>query len=333
MSAKRALLAADIGGTKTALALIGRDGGARRPLVQATYPSQSFPSLEAIVCTFLADKDVRVERGSFGVAGPVVNNQAHITNLPWMVDGDVLSQALGGAPVHLLNDLESLAYAVPYLQPSDIETLNAGQAVERGALAVIAPGTGLGEAFLVWSNGRYVPQPSEGGHSSFAPSGKTQRDLLAYLADRLGHVSNERVCAGPGIPNIYAFLRDSGSAEPAWLRAELAAATDQTPVIVQAALAGRAEICKQTLDLFVAILGSRAGSLALTVLATGGVYVGGGVPPRIISALRQPTFMQAFTSKGRLSDLLRRMPVHVILRSDGGLFGAACHALEQPALP
>ncbi len=330
MSARKALLAADIGGTKTVMALIGRDDGARRPIYQTTFPSSSYPSLEAIVGEFLSGKDVRVERASFGVAGPVVDNRAHITNLPWVVDGHVLSQTLSGAPVRLLNDLESLACAVPNLDPSDLETLNAGQPQARGAIAVIAPGTGLGEAFLVWQENRYQPCPSEGGHTDFAPAGPVQRDLLAYLEARFGHVSNERVCAGPGIPNIYGFLRDAGRvAEPDWLRGKLAAAVDQTPVIVQTALEGKADICTATLDLFVAILGSRSGSLALTVLATGGVYVGGGIPPRIISKLRGPTFMQSFAGKGRLSDLMSRMPVHVILRPDAALFGAACHALEQ----
>lgn len=330
MSGSKVILAGDIGGTKTALALCSREEDARHFRVQATFPSHSYPSLDAIVREFLTGKDVDVERASIGVAGPVVNNCARITNLPWLVDGHVLSLTLGGAPVRLLNDLESLACAIPNLEPSDLETLNEGQLQEHGALAVIAPGTGLGEAFLVWHGGRYVPCPSEGGHSDFAPSGPTQRDLLGYLEARLGHVSNERVCAGASVPNIYAFLRDSGRAtEPDWLRDKLAAVTDQTPIIVQTALEGNADICVQTLHLFVAILGSRAGSLALTVLATGGVYVGGGIPPRIVSKLRGPAFMNAFASKGRLSDLVSHMPVYVILRPDAALFGAACHGLEQ----
>lgn len=330
MSTKKALLAADIGGTKTVLALIARDDGARLPIHQTTFASGGYPSLEAIVGEFLAGKDVQVERATFGVAGPVVDNRAHITNLPWVVDGGVLSQTLNGATVRLINDLESLAWAVPNLDPSDLETLNVGQPQEHGAIAVIAPGTGLGEAFLVWQDHCYQPCASEGGHTSFAPAGPVQRELLAHLEARFGHVSNERVCAGPGIPNIYAFLRDTARvAEPDWLRSKLAGVSDQTPLIVQTALEGKADICTATLDLFVSILGGRSGSLALTVLATGGVYVGGGIPPRIISKLRGPAFMQAFAGKGRLSDLMSRMPVHVILRPDAALFGAACHALER----
>jgi glucokinase len=330
MSAAKALLAADIGGTKTVLALVTKDDGARRPIHQTTFPSISYPSLEAIVGEFLREKNVQVERASFGVAGPVVDNRAHITNLPWVVDGRVLSETLDGAPVHLINDLESLACAVPNLEPSDMETLNAGQPQQRGAIAVIAPGTGLGEAFLIWQDDHYQPCPSEGGHTSFAPQGPVQRELLAHLEARFGHVSNERVCAGPGIPNIYSFLRDTARAtEPDWLRSKLAAVSDRTPLIVQTALDGTADICIDTLDLFVSILGARSGSLALTVLATGGVYVGGGIPPRIISKLRGSAFMEAFAGKGRLSQLMSRMPVHVIVRPDAALFGAACHALEQ----
>ena len=185
---------------------------ARSPIVQATYPSQGYPSLEAIVCEFLAGKDVQVERGSFGVAGPVIDNRARITNLPWMVDGHVLSETLDGAPVHLLNDLESLAYAVPYLRASDIVTLNSGRAASSTARWRSSPrAPDWAKPSWCGAMDATLPQPSEGGHSDFAPTGKTQRDLLAYLEARLGRVSNERVCAGPGIPNIYAFLKRDGT--------------------------------------------------------------------------------------------------------------------------
>jgi glucokinase len=329
MSKKRGVLAADIGGTKTALAVYGQRSGLRAPITHATFPSNQYPSLEAIVSAFLAGKNLIIENASVAVAGPVVGNRAAITNLPWVIDGQSLSQSLGGAPVRLLNDMEAIGHAIPYLEASDLETLNAGQPVEHGARAIVAPGTGLGEGFLVWSGGRYAPCPSEGGHGSFAPNSSDEMELWRYLYPRFGHVSCERVCSGLGIPNIYAFLKDSGrAAEPDWLRQELAAAADATPIIVQTGLAEKADICTKTLALFAGILAGEAGNLALKVLATGGVYLGGGIPPRIVPVLRTAEFMSSFTRKGRLGGLLAHAPVHVILKPDAGLFGAACHALS-----
>lgn len=325
------LLAGDIGGTKTALALYSVEQGPRQPLTQATFPSQHYASLESIVREFLADKAVRVTRASFGVAGPVDNGRAQVTNLPWTVE----SQALGamiGTPVVLLNDLAAIAHAVPYLADTDLKTLNAGQADTHGTLAVVAPGTGLGEAFLAWDGQRYRPFPSEGGHADFAPTTPLQAELLSYLQARFDHVSYERVCSGKGLPNLYAFLKDTDRyTEPEWLRENLAAAADPTPIIVQAALDQRSEISVATLDLFVSILGSEAGNLALKVLATGGLYLGGGIPPRILPLLLQPAFISAFTRKGRFADVLARVPVHAIRQPQVALFGAACHGLESAA--
>jgi glucokinase len=324
------LLAGDIGGTKTTLAVFSTEAGPRAPLSEETFPSREFPSLGAVAREFLSQVDLHVERATFGVSGPVVGGQATITNLPWVMRETQLEEELDLAPVRLLNDLEAIANGVPFLEPSDLRTLNEGQAAPGGALAVIAPGTGLGEAFLTWDGARYQAHASEGGHASFAPLDPLETDLLRYLQDHYGHVSYERVCSGLGLPNIYAFLRESGHArEPAWLADKLAAADDPNPLIVSAALDEEqpCKLCVATLNTFVSILGAEAGNLALKVLATGGVYLGGGIPPHILPALETGRFMDAFRRKGRMSDLLARMPVHVVLNPKVALLGAACHGL------
>jgi glucokinase len=324
------LLAGDIGGTKTNLAIFSSEAGPRAPLVEATFPSADYASLEALVREFLSLVDLKVERASFGVAGPVVGGQATVTNLPWVIQETQLEEALNLSPVRLLNDLEAIANGVPVLEPSDLHTLNEGQPAPGGAIAVIAPGTGLGEAFLTWDGSRYRAHASEGGHASFAPMDSLEVELLCYLQRRFDHVSCERVCSGIGLPNIYAFLRDTGYAEePDWLAEELAAADDLTPLIVKGALDDESpcELCIATLNTFVSTLGAEAGNLALKALTTGGVYLGGGIPPRILPALEQDRFMEAFRRKGRMSDLLARMPVHVILNPKVALLGAACHGL------
>ncbi len=326
------ILAGDIGGTKTSLALFSSDNGPRSPLAQATFASDNYPSLEALVREFLAQVDVSPDRASFGAAGPVVGGQTQITNLPWLLDEIGLAEALALTTVRLLNDLDALAYALPILEGDDLHTLNEGRPEVDGALAIIAPGTGLGEAFLTWDGSRYVPHASEGGHADFAPTNALELGLLQYLLDRFEHVSYERVCSGRGLPNIYAYLRDSGYAEePPSLAEELATAEDPTPVIVKYALdeSPQHELCVATLNTFVSILGAEAGNLALRVVATGGVYLGGGIPPRILPVLTNREFMHAFQSKGRLSELMARIPVHVILNPKAALMGAALHGLEQ----
>ena len=326
------LLAGDIGGTKTTLAIfeLGEELGA--PLAEATFPSHHYPSLEAVAQAFLAQTHLTAERASFGVAGPVMEGRAEGTNFPWLMDEGIIRQVLEIPTVKLLNDLNAIAQAVPHLGPADLHAINPGRPVEHGPIAVLAPGTGLGEAFLVWDGTRYRSYPSEGGHVDFGPAGAQQRELLAYLQEKMVHISVERVCSGIGIPNLYAFLRDSGAAdEPEWLAAELQLAADPTPVIVQAALdtSRRCPLCEETLTLFVSILASEAGNLALKILSTGGVYLGGGIPPRILPALRPEPFMAAFSAKGRMDDLLHVMPVQVILNPRAALLGAAYHGLEE----
>lgn len=325
------LLAGDIGGTKTSLAVYSPEAGPRAPVAQSTFPSGSYPSLETIVQEFLERVKLPIERASFGVAGPVVAGKAKITNLPWTIEESRLKDALDLESVTLLNDLEAIAHGIPFLQPVDLYTLNEGRPQPGGALAVVAPGTGLGEAFLVWEGTRYRVHPSEGGHVDFGPADSLQVELVRFLRRRYDHVSYERVCSGRGLPNLYAFLKESGHApEPAWLAKRLAAASDPAPVIVNAALEDTegCELCTATLNLFVSILGAEAGNMTLKVMATGGVFLGGGIPPRILPMLEGGRFMQAFRHKGRFVELLENVPVHVIRNPALALFGAACHVLD-----
>lgn len=323
------LLIGDIGGTKTILAVYSPDAGPHHPVIEATFPSGNYSSLEAILRAFKAQVKQPVERAYFGVAGPVVNGRATITNLPWVIEEKHIADEFGLTSARLLNDLEALASAIPYLKPDDLFTLNHGQAEPHGSIGVIAPGTGLGEGYMTWDGTAYRAHPSEGGHTNFGPTDQLEVDLLRYLQQRFGsHVSYERVCSGIGIPNIYAFLTESGHfEEPAWLAEKLAQADDPTPVIVTAALDKErpCDLGTKTLEMFVSILGSEAGNLALKVLATGGIYLGGGIPPRIVPALQAPVFLESFQNKGRFAELLSRVPLHVILNRKVGLIGAACY--------
>jgi glucokinase len=320
------LLAGDIGGTKTDLAVFSAEKGPRSPLAQARFHSANYPSLEAMAREFLAHAKVPVKQACFGVAGPVVGGRARLTNLPWLVEETALQGALNLQAARLLNDLEAIANAVPHLLPDDLHTLATGAPVTGGAIAVIAPGTGLGEAFLTWEGTGYHAHPSEGGHADFAPTSAAEIELLQYLQGRFGHVSCERVCSGSGIPNLYDYLEQSGGAAASpEVAARLATAEDRTPVILQAGL--DCALCAATVRLFVSILGAEAGNLALKVLATGGVYLGGGIPPRILPALAEGRFLEAFRRKGRFAELLERMPVHVIT-SGVALIGAASYGLR-----
>ena len=320
------LLAGDIGGTKTNLAIFSAEFGLRAPVAEATFPSADFPSLEAVVNKFLTDTGSQVERASFGVAGPVIDGRATITNLPWVMSETELANNLNLSIVHLLNDLVAIANAVPRLEPTDLHTLKPGEPVHGGAIAVVAPGTGLGEAYLTWDGHRYHAYASEGGHTDFAPTNPQQLALLNYLQGRLEHVSYEAVCSGKGIPNLYDFLKNSGyDSEPAWLTEQLVRTNDRTPIIVQAALDKSSELCVATLNLFVSILGAETGNMALKVLAAGGVYLGGGIPPRILPVLKQEDFLAAFQKKGRFSELLHHVPVRVILNPKSALLGAASY--------
>jgi len=320
------LLAGDVGGTKTDLAIFSPEKGPTDPLLESRFVSAAYPGLETIVQEFLDNGAWDVDQAVFGVAGPVIRNSVDVTNLPWTISGPDLRQRLGLSRVTLLNDIAAIANGVPYLEPHEVHTLKDGSPDPEGAIAVVAPGTGLGEAFLTWDGQRYRPHATEGGHVDFAPSDPRQLQLLRYLWPRHAHVSYELVCSGMGIPNVYSYFKRGGYAqEPDWLAHRLAQADDPTPIIVNGALEERCELCILTLQTFVSILGAEAGNLALKVMATGGVYLGGGIPPRILEVLEQGAFLDAFHHKGRLGDVLLNVPVHVILDSDIALFGAACY--------
>lgn len=325
------LIAGDIGGTKTDLAIYSIESGPHAPLAQAQFHSADYHSLQAMVSEFLAQVRVPVAYASFDVAGPVINGHVKTTNLPWVMDEISLAKDLNLKSVHLMNDLEAVARAVPVLRAIDLVTLNEGQPVPQGTIAVIAPGTGLGESFLTWDGSRYVAHSSEGGHSDFAPTDERQIHLLEYLLQRFDHVAIERVCSGIGVPNIYEYLRDSEHIpERPEITQLIASAKDHTKAIVEAASHPNnpSELCRATIKMLVSILASEAGNLALKVLATNGVYLAGGVALHVLGALKEPQFMQAFAKKGRFKEMMGRIPVHVI-SARAALVGAASFGLES----
>jgi glucokinase len=320
------LLAGDIGATKTNLALL-EAGGGLVPQTEATFKSANYPSLEAVVEQFLSDTGAQIERSVFGVAGPVIKGRTDATNLPWVISEEGLRRALGVAEAKLLNDVEATAYGVPHLAGTDLYTLN-DAAPRSGTKAVIAPGTGLGEAVLLYQDERYYVVPSEGGHTDFGPTNLFEIELLRHLMGKFGHVSYERIASGKGMPNIYGYLKQHHFAEESPEVAEaFRQGRDPTPVIVKAAMDGICELSIGTLNAFVSILGAEAGNLALKVMATGGIYLGGGIPPKILSKLRDGTFMAAFVNKGRFAEMLSRIPVYVILNEQTALLGAAAYGL------
>jgi glucokinase len=327
------LIAGDIGGTKTRLALVSPDAGPRKFVAEREFHSGDFKGLQPIVEAFLADAGGHATSACFDVAGPVINGRAHLTNLPWDLEEAGLRRDLGLQSVTLLNDLQAIAMGVPYLQPDETIEINAGHAEKQAPIAVLAPGTGLGEAFLIWGGQEYIACASEGGHADFAPTNQIQAGLWTFLAERFGHAAYERVCAGSGLPNVYDFLRlRDPSLESSDFAATLLGAHDRTPHIVDAGLKDPENnpLAAQTLGILIDVWGAEAGNLALKVMATGGVYLAGGMPPRLVPRLRDGAFMQAFTSKGRLASLLSAMPVHVIM-INAALLGAAIYGLKQAA--
>jgi glucokinase len=317
------VLAGDIGGTHTRLALFEGRGKRLACLAERTYPSRDYPGLEAIVGEFLAAGAGGCERAAFGIAGPVEGGRSETTNLPWVVEVGPLAALLGTDAVFLLNDLEATAYGVGQLAPESLTTLQPGRRGASGNAAVIAAGTGLGEAGLYWDGHRHHPYATEGGHADFAPRGELEVALWRYLAEQHEHVSWERVVSGPGLVNVYRFLgHRRGGEEPAALAAELAG-DDPAAAISQAALAGRSPLASEALEVWIRLYGAEAGNLALKVMATGGVYLGGGIAPRIVSRLAGPTFREAFLAKGRMRPLLEAIPVRVILDDHAALLGAA----------
>jgi len=331
------ILAGDVGGTKTALALFHGQGVDFTLVREATLPSREFPTFEAVIARFLVDgPSGPIEAASFGIAGPVVEGRAATMNLPWKMDERALEKSIPAKRVRLMNDLAATAHGLGTLPPTSLVTLQAGKP-RPGNIALIAAGTGLGEALLIWNGTSHQVIPSEGGHADFAPRTELEMDLLRFLTREFGRVSYERVLSGPGFFNVYRFLRDTGRApEPAWLTEKLEAGGDPNLVIGPAALEGRDPLCAATLDLFTAVYGAEAGNLGLKVLSLGGVYVGGGIAPRFRAKLETGVFIAAFRAKGRLSPLMDAMPVHLVLEPRTALLGAARVAqslleIEDPA--
>ena len=324
------ILAGDVGGTKVHLALYDFINGKLEYSRDERYPAKDYSGLEEIVKEFLGA--FKVTAACFGVPGPVRDGRLRLTNLPWTLDSRELALNLGITHVFLINDLEANGYGVAELSADQIYTLSEGDASQIGNRALLAAGTGLGEALLIWNGHSHTPYPSEGGHADYAPRNEDEIDLLRFLKQKYnGRISQERVVSGQGLSNIYEFLREvRGIDEPVWL-AERLAAEDPNAVITELALAAKSEICEKTMDIFVSAYGAEAGNLALKLLSVGGVYIGGGIAPRILEKLKDGRFMKAFTDKGRLSQLLINMPVRVILESRAALLGAAAYAEARAA--
>ena len=353
------ILAGDIGGTKTNLALYDWTTNRVEPVRLESFHSGDYTSLDDILVEFLTpptppaplasvgteetlrgkqedpppSEPVKLAAACFGIAGPVIDNHSETTNLPWVVDGPSIAKQFSIPRVQLLNDLEATAYGIAWLRHDELEVLNVGSPPKkRQALALIAAGTGLGEAILFWDGKSYRPMPSEGGHADFAPNNDQEIELLRYLRGQYLHVSYERILSGPGLHTVYEFLRDTKKNEPTWL-AEKIKAGNPAAEIAQAGLQGHADIAKQTLDLFATIYGAEAGNLALKALSLDGVYVGGGIAPKLITKLQDGTFMKAFTNKGRYKRLMTQMPVKVIMNQQTALLGAASVAAALSLAP
>jgi glucokinase len=322
------VLAGDIGGTKTNLGLFLK--GKRRPLLKVieTYASQEAPNLEHVIDTFLKRHKVTIASGCFGVAGPVLQGRCKITNLPWEVSEAQIKRRFRWDHVHLINDLAATAVAIPLLNSREFLSLNNARARKGENIALVAPGTGLGQALLIFRDGKYIPVPSEGGHVDFSPNNDAEVTLWRYLHERYGHVSIERVVSGLGLRNIYSWMKDSGQySEPEWLRKRLRD-MDPARAISEAAINDKEPLCVATLDMFVSTFGAVSGNLALTGMTTGGVYLGGGISPKILPKLKEGIFMKAFRDKGRFGGILEKIPVRVILNDRVALLGAGHLAFE-----
>lgn len=324
------VLAGDIGGTKAELAVYSSQSGLRRPLAKEKFPSRDYSGLEAIIEKFLSTHNIHIDRAAFGVAGPVVGGRAKITNLPWVMEEASLAQTLGLQSVCLLNDVTAFANAVSVLTENDLHVIQEANPATGGTMAVVAPGTGLGEAFLVLDGAGYRAFASEGGHTDFAPSDPEQSGLLAFLANRYDHVSYEHVCSGMGLANIYEYFKDTGhTGDPDCPVGQVPAGQDPVPEIIKSALDKNqaCNLCQKTLEMFVTVLGAEAGNMALKTMSTGGVYLAGGIPPRILTLLESGAFLEAFVRKGRMTELMKKIPVYVILHPEAALLGAARHAM------
>jgi glucokinase len=326
------ILAGDIGGTNARLAYFQIQDGRPTVAAQGVFPSREHRGLDEIVAQFVKSQGTPPAIACFGVAGPVRNGKVETSNLPWTVEASRLAAELQLPSVFLINDLEANAWGIASLEEKDLVSLNRVKGTPVGNQAVISAGTGLGEAGLYWDGNSYDVFASEGGHCDFAPRNELELDLFRYLAARFGHVSYERIVSGPGLVNVYRFFRDTHRGEePAWLTEELAHG-DAAATISRAAISGKSPLAEHALDLWISIYGAEAGNLALKLMATGGIYLGGGIAPKLVSKLAGPLFMQAFLNKGRMQALLESIPVRVIINDKIALFGAARYAAAKGAV-
>jgi len=326
------ILAGEIGATGTRLAAFEKEGSRLQLVVEKTYMSQEHSSLSEIIAAFISAEGIAAHSACFGVAGPVRRGRSKISNLPWVIDSRDLARQLKLDSVGMINDLEAYAYGIDGLDSKDFVTLNEGSEDAEGNRAVISARTGLGVAGMYWDGYRHHPFACEGGHSDFAPRNALEMELLAYLQKKYGRISYERLLSGPGIKNIYDFLRDAHKAdEPQWLKDQIGVAPDPPAVISQLAQEGKAPICDQTLSIFVSIYGAETGNCALNFLSTGGIFIGGSVAAKNVSRMKDPIFMESFLDKGRMVDLLKEIPVTILLNDDSGIIGAARYTLIEKA--
>jgi glucokinase len=327
----RRVLAGDVGGTNARFAIFEvRGPGQSRLVHEARYASAAAPGLASLVTRYLAESGARPpDVACFGIACPVIDGDCEAPNLPWKVNARVLAREIGIPRTTIINDFGAVGYGLHSLSDDEMEVLQPGVAVDRGPIAIIGAGTGLGQGYLLWEGSRYVVHPSEGGHADFSPTDELERDLLAFLAKEFGRVSSERVLSGAGIARIYGYLMGAGVAEEQAVVREEMAGSDPTAVIARHGVAGTDPLSAKTLEVFAKAYGTAAGNLALTVVASGGVYLAGGIAPKIVRRLAAGAFMKAFRDKGRLSGLMARVPVKVILTGDVALYGAAAVAANE----
>jgi glucokinase len=326
------ILAGEIGATRTRLAAFESEGNQLRKVVEKIYLSQEHTGLADIIPDFIKNEGIPVVSACFGVAGPVRNGRSNISNLPWIIDSRELAKQLKFNSVGLINDLEAYAYGIDALESKDFIILNEGSEEAEGNRAVISARTGLGMAGLYWDGYRHHPFACEGGHADFAARNDLEKELLTYLQKKYGRISCERILSGPGIKNIYDFLRDTRRAdEPDWLSKQMVEAPDPPALISQLALEKKADICDQALSIFVSMYGAETGNCALNLMATGGVFLGGSIAAKIVPRMKDAIFMQSFLDKGRMRPLLQDMPVKIVLNDDSGIIGAARYTLIQRA--
>src|SRR5579871_1054082 len=326
------ILAGEIGATKTRLAAFETEGNRLQCAVEKIYMSQEHAGLSDILAQFIRGEGIPVHSACFGAAGPVRAGRSKISNLTWIIDSRELAKQLKLNSVGLLNDLEAYAYGIDALESKDFISLGEGSEDAEGNRAVISARTGLGVAGLYWDGFRHHPFACEGGHADFAPRDDLQKELLSYLQKKYGRISCERVLSGPGIRNIYEFLRDAHKAEePEWLREQMTGAQDVPALIAKLAEEGKAPICDQTMTMFVSIFGAETGNCALHYMTTGGIFIGGSIAAKNVSRMKDPAFMTAFLDKGRMESVLKDMPVKIVLNDDCGLIGAARYTLVQKA--